>query len=335
MTYPVTLYRWDDPGAPQITTPYGSANEVKAVLDACLVNGYGAKAPLGWSKVFDDSNGVVYQNNVAAGGSGGMVRFWPKSGNWNVGTTDFASAMTLQSAKSYVASNTPVRPSGPWAFYHPVNTTAVKAWVLIGTAIGFYLFFHWYDGSKTSATSSYKMSNTAFSASCYVGDILSLLAGDAYKFVTVGYDQVNSMTINYISNQFTLCNSGSMSNNGNTVGIVFYDSDGGSGTTLYQLKLPFGDYGTAIPSAGYADPVLVCPVALLNNNFSSANSDQAAKQPYCRGFMPGMVNSLFGDGGVTTYWPYTKHISGVNHWLIGMYGSSTISSNKWINLVEW
>lgn len=334
MTYPVTVYRWDDPGAPQITTAYGTANEVKAVLDACLINGYGSKTPLGWTKVFDDSNGVVYQNKVAAGGSGGMVRFWPKSGNWNSASTDFAAAMTFQSAKSYVSSNTPVKPSGPWPFYHPVSNNGLKAWVLIGTAIGFYLFFHWCDPSKSLTNSYYKMTNTAFSASCYIGDILSLLPGDAYKFVTVGYDQVNLMNVTYFGAQFTLSNSGAMSISSSSIGVTFYDTDGGTGTSLYQLKLPFGDYGSVVPAAGYADPVLICPVALLNSSFSTANNDQAAKQPYCRGFMPGMVTSLFGDGGANTYWPYTRQIAGVQHWLLDAYSSSA-TSNKWINLVEW
>lgn len=332
MTYPVTVYRWDDPGAPQMTTANGTANELKAVLDACLINGYGSKAPLGWSKIFDDSNGVVYQNKVSSGGSGGMVRLWPKSGNWSTASTAFASCLALQSAKSYTNSSTPVKPSQAWPFYHPVGA-GTKAWVVIGTAIGFYLFLNWYDGTQLQAGAQYKMTSIQYNFACYVGDVIPLLAGDAYKFSVVVYDLVGSGGATSLQPSYSLTGAGVMSvSPGN--GVMFYDSDGGSGTSLYQLKLPFGDYGSAVTAAGQADPVLVCPVALLNAAFTSANNDQAAKQPYCRGYMPGMVNSLFGDGGTNTYWPYVRQISGVNHWLVGMYGSVT-SSNKWINMVEW
>ena len=45
----VTVYRSTDASAPVLT---GVAGAMKAVLDACLVNGYGAKAAAGWSAPF-------------------------------------------------------------------------------------------------------------------------------------------------------------------------------------------------------------------------------------------------------------------------------------------
>lgn len=332
MTYPVTVYRWDDPGAPQITTTYGTANELKAVLDACLVTGYGSKASLGWTKVFDDANGVVYQNNVAAGGSGSMVRLRPKSGNWSTASSAFASCLELQSAKTYTNSNTPVKASQPWPFYHP-STTGTRAWVIIGTAIGFYLFLNWVDETKTSSSASYKMTTSTYNPSVYVGDLLSLLAGDAYKFAVIGNEASNASGPTSVQNAITLNSAGSISP-GTTTGVLLYDMDGGAGTSLYSMKLPFFEYGSAVSSAGQAEPVLICPVPLVNASNGTESNDQSAKQPYCRGFMPGLVNSLFGDGGANTYWPYSRVIAGANYWLVSR-ASSTVSSKLWINMVEW
>lgn len=333
MTYPVTVYRWDDPGAPQIVTPYGKASEIKAVLDACLITGYGAKAALGWRKVFDDSNGVVYQNSISRGGSGGMVRFWPKSGVWTTANYYFSTCIAFQTAKSFTSSSTAVKPSQAWPFYHPVSDASPKAWVIIGTAIGFYLFLNWYDGTRTQSSSSYKMATTNYNFSCYIGDVQPLLAGDAYKFFAAVYDATPASGVTSLQNNYTLTNAGAMSVSGSS-GMLFYDTDGGNGTSLYQLKLPFGECGSPLTTPGQADPVLVCPVPLLNAHFVSANNDHNAKQPYCRGYLPGMVTSLYGDGGPNAYWPYTRLIGGINHWLVGQYSGST-SCNKWINMVEW
>jgi hypothetical protein len=44
------MYRWDDASAPTLTST--DLNSIFDVLDACLVNGYGAKASLGWTKPF-------------------------------------------------------------------------------------------------------------------------------------------------------------------------------------------------------------------------------------------------------------------------------------------
>lgn len=54
----VTLYKYDDVGAPQLT---GEVGKVIAVLDACLVNGYGDKSPAGWTKEFTGTNKAVYR----------------------------------------------------------------------------------------------------------------------------------------------------------------------------------------------------------------------------------------------------------------------------------
>lgn len=64
------LYRWDDASAPVL---HGLAGSMIAVLKACLVDGYGAKAAAGWSITMSDGPPIynaVFRNNTAGGGFG-------------------------------------------------------------------------------------------------------------------------------------------------------------------------------------------------------------------------------------------------------------------------
>lgn len=58
-----TIYRSSDSGAPALS---GTVGSLVALLDACLVNGYGSKAAAGWSKAFTGTNGAAFRQ----GGSG-------------------------------------------------------------------------------------------------------------------------------------------------------------------------------------------------------------------------------------------------------------------------
>ena len=55
---PVTVYQSTDASAPQLDSSLGA---LCAVLDACLVNGYGAKAGAGWSIAFTGTNKRAYR----------------------------------------------------------------------------------------------------------------------------------------------------------------------------------------------------------------------------------------------------------------------------------
>ena len=54
----VTVYRFDDAGAPTLSAAAGA---LISVLDACLVNGYGAKPAAGWTKAFSGTNQAAYR----------------------------------------------------------------------------------------------------------------------------------------------------------------------------------------------------------------------------------------------------------------------------------
>ncbi len=62
------LYSWQDAGAPVLT---GSLGSFINVLQKVLVDGYGSKPGLGWTRVFSATNKAVYQNE----GTETLVRF--------------------------------------------------------------------------------------------------------------------------------------------------------------------------------------------------------------------------------------------------------------------
>src|SRR5690348_12633571 len=57
MSAPV-VYSSSDTGAPVLT---GQAGSLIAVLDACLVNGYGTQTAAGWTKAFSGTNKADYR----------------------------------------------------------------------------------------------------------------------------------------------------------------------------------------------------------------------------------------------------------------------------------
>src|SRR5690606_20143676 len=60
---PWTLYQSSDAGAPVLS---GQSGSLLAVLDACLITGYGAKPAAGWTIAFTDGDKRVYRPGASA-----------------------------------------------------------------------------------------------------------------------------------------------------------------------------------------------------------------------------------------------------------------------------
>ena len=60
----VTVYLSTDASAPTLD---GNVGSLITVLDAVLVNGYGAKAAAGWTKAFSGTNKAAYRNSPSTG----------------------------------------------------------------------------------------------------------------------------------------------------------------------------------------------------------------------------------------------------------------------------
>lgn len=107
-----TVYRWDDPGAPDLSALHSSNNErdlmyFHTVLKACLVTGYGAKAAAGWTMpheettVAGDGNRFVLTN---AAGSGSLLY----EGGTFSGNSSYRHTDTLWACNSVQDMDAPV-----------------------------------------------------------------------------------------------------------------------------------------------------------------------------------------------------------------------------------
>ncbi|WP_462171084.1 hypothetical protein [Pseudoalteromonas xiamenensis] len=326
MTQQVTVYRWDDEGAPQITKSQGTANEIKTVLDKCLVDGYASKPALGWTKVFDDTNGVVYQNGV--GGSGGMVRFWPKSANWSL-SLDASSPLFFQSAKAYIASQTAHHEGNFYGLHHPAYGAFEKAWVLIGTSTAFYLIMGWVDPNKTDSSTRYLMSSaTQYNCSIFVGDIISEIDNDAGRFTA--FASAASSNFTSITWYCTLDYLNSNLDSFEDKGQKFYSADNAAAYRLYMPRLTFPK--STLNISPHADLLGYVPVPLVAGNIAQIPEIEDPNLPALRGYMPGMINTLRGLSRIF-HWPQTKLIDGQQYWQL-RYAQSD-ASHIWINMEQW
>lgn len=322
MALPVTVFRWDDAGAPSITGRKPS--DIINILKKCLVEGYGEKAPLGWSVAFEDlvTIQIAFQNDISQGGSGSLVRFWAPHG-------DTASKMLYFSSASSGTGLDGLINQG-----YTKNIAAMTyhdSWVVIGTARSFYLLFSNLSTKVASATS--------YLPTVFVGDIDAAMPHDAGRFI-VGMpflsDSLNTSPPWNLSIDM-------MSHGGEHFGAKMYDVDGHDSWQDYCALLPFG-YG----SSTYFSDELFSEAALARipvlpkhkgdgKDITSSDRDgvphsESLTQPMLRGFIPGMVQSLGAGGGKLT-WPQIKTISNVDYWMLR--AANRQFTDRYIRLDTW
>lgn len=164
-----TIYKSSDSGAPTLD---GQAGSLIAVLDACLVNGYGSKAAAGWTKPYSGTNTAVYQ----------PVDGHPLDVNDNgagAGTTQEATVRGYESMTAVATGTNPFPTTAQQAapgIYIRKSTTATstaRGWVLIADGYTFHLFT-----LPADTTSAYQ----GFS----YGRFYSFKSGDAYRTMIFG-----------------------------------------------------------------------------------------------------------------------------------------------------
>jgi hypothetical protein len=159
----VRVYYSTDASAPVLT---GVAGSMITVLDACLVNGYGAKAAAGWTKPFSGTNLAVYRGSTGdrffyrvddTAGQTIRHRGYETMSDVNTGTGLFPTEAQVSGGLWYVKSST-------------ANSTA-RPWIMVATEQSFYFFA---DSINTSQfTGNYNQ--------MFFGDIVSYKSGDVYN----------------------------------------------------------------------------------------------------------------------------------------------------------
>jgi hypothetical protein len=166
----VTVYRSTDASAPSMT---GQVGALISVLDACLVNGYGAKAAAGWGKAFTGTNIASYR---AAAGN----RYYLGVDDTNAQNARVRGFETMSAAGDAVASGTGPTPTdvqvsgGNYYYKSSAASSQVRPWMLLANDRFFMLFTNVSTASATPAS-------TGFNSSMIWGDFWSFVSGDTYN----------------------------------------------------------------------------------------------------------------------------------------------------------
>jgi len=286
-----TIYRWDDPGAPQAGNC--TYSELVNILDKCLVTGYGSKLPLGWIKELNEPLACSYKNL----GSGHSVVFSSTTG------LDDDTGVRVQSARNVIDADS-LENTG-WKQAFKVFKDKNIAWVIVGTDKAFYCFFC-YAGS-------YSMPGTDHQTGFFVGDLANAISGDSAKFVAIctlisenhslesaTYDSSYGTNIMYLSNV----------GQDRFPGTKIHDVDGGSDFSLYvPHELPFLNK-KPIPTKNTIPSNTLTKVYLFHKEYSSGlDRDgspivESTVTPAVRGSLPGLDSTLVGHPE-SMLWPAT------------------------------
>ena len=158
----VRIYRSTDASAPVLS---GAAGALATVLDAVLVNGYGAKAAAGWAIEFTGANKRAYR---AASGNRLRLRV-DDSGTSNARVVGYESMTDVDTGTGDFPTAAQIAGGLYWMKSTLTDGTA-RAWVILATGTMFYMFVNTAGaaagvGWSTNANSfgdftSYKPSDT-------------------------------------------------------------------------------------------------------------------------------------------------------------------------------
>jgi hypothetical protein len=164
-----TTFYDSDASAPTLTS---SAGSFIALLDACLVTGYGSKTGLGWTKDYSGTNVAVYR---APGGNRHYIRV-DDTDTQVVRVVGFESMTGLSTGFNQFPTDAQV--SG--GLYLRKTSGGTSGWILAGNDRCFYFFPEvgnaWAAGSTTGSSCG----------QFFFGDFISYRSGDQFNTMIIG-----------------------------------------------------------------------------------------------------------------------------------------------------
>lgn len=319
MGLPVTVYRSTDAGAPQIANCRPS--EIIEILKKCLVEGYGSKAPLGWTLEFENTGvfSAAFRNSTADG-SGGYLKVMSAT-NVNADSTNYR----FDCATDMIDIDTLINPNGFKQFQHlkGYNDNAIfptiNNWTLIGTSRSFWFMEHCYGGNdKTYGIIS---GYAPYETCVFIGDIDSVVPNDNGQFVLLTGDPTNGNSTAGVYNYRI----GSTTN----IYAYMYPTDASSSVrSVYRYSPQY--YSSSTSFAGSAadngQVHLLTPMTIERSDIVLGN----AAVPMGRGVIPGTYRSCF-MGYVNHIVPLVESMNGVDYEAIRGY----YAAHLWINLESW
>lgn len=237
-----TTYRSTDASAPVLS---GTAGSLITVLDAVLVNGYGAKAAAGWTKVYSGTNKAAYRNG-AASISRTFLRVLDDASGGGAGRE---ASLRLYATMSDVDTGTFPVPtlaqcaSGIMARKSTSMDSTVRAWTILADDVTAILIF---DNGDSLSGVTYCNVN-------YVGDVYSYQTADAMGAFIGGRTQEAASPV---SNWETLFNFGSLHSAGAPIGFIAGSHTGVAGSLLcYAITSGFVGGGHPSANLPYPSPV--------------------------------------------------------------------------------
>lgn len=185
---PITVYSSTDGSAPQLTGSTDTTTDVAAILEACLVTGYGSKPGQGWTKPYASGTTTVFRQPVDTS-NGFYLRLDASTTGASVTGYDvkFRGYESMTSATEGTGPFPTVAQmaDGVWMMRLYSSGTAA-AWMLITNGKMVYFFV------RSAVDSSYG-SVFAF------GDINPSRTGDAYNTIIIGNRQSRQTNYNSIA----------------------------------------------------------------------------------------------------------------------------------------
>lgn len=321
MAQAVTVYRWDDPGAPQIVD--GKPSEYLDVLKKCLIDGYGTKSPAGWA-IAEESQAeeapFLALTNGVGGGSGGTMMFRASDDN-------ATTVLMCQSALDYLGKDSSSRLGTYFVFgsHSTSSSLKIKNWMVIASNTACYIFGY----ADNRATENNFGTNAGLLL--FFGDIKSAYPNDAAIFVSL-YGSHNNTVFSWNSGFHYVLGSSV----GSKVGIV-YALDGSENFSDSYISTFFNSFSGSTSSLDGQEPTIrvMSPVAIvsgdadLNGSGTRANS---LTDPYFRGFVPGLFVSQ-EIGFKNRSMPFINQIDGQQYFNIP--SAHTNPSRAWVNIEEW
>lgn len=123
---PVLRFKSTDAGAPQINYNARTAGDVKAVLKACLVDGYGTTASAGWSIINEVNHVAEFVSPSVA------------MSDYRLGVDDTSTSSTAWYYQYQNVKTTPSFNTAPKSFNYINRTSSNNGWELLVTNRGWY-----------------------------------------------------------------------------------------------------------------------------------------------------------------------------------------------------
>lgn len=262
---PVTVYRSTDTSAPGAYS--NTVSSLIAILDACLVNGYGSKAAAGWTKAFSGTDKAAYRNSTVAPSTGFYLRVDDTSTSASR-VVGYESMSDVDTGVDAFPTNTQV--SGGMYLQKSATTTT---WMVIADSRSFYFFYKYAANAKWWGF--------------FFGDIVSRVASDPYACAIIG--RTVSSTIGNDENFPRASSTLSQVSQGH------YIARNHTGTVKSVNFCKYAAFTqTYLGTSGYAYPNPADSNFLMDRII--VNDDTSGASTYnLRGWMPGKWNPMHSD----------------------------------------